>query len=498
MKAYCTRNNILVTESTLRIFKKEIFSIPFDGNCDARCKPTYYVSIAVFLQHLICSATVSRNTRKRARFEGNRKWTYSVPFPYSLGDRVAPAVFRQTRELPFERALEKIEQAGLIKIIRHDHGKHKCREFALSKKFLGALFPRKRKAYLRREDRYTYLTNIYDKRQAPLTMDELLAQAATHTPKARHHVSKRDIPDKPFRERVKQVYNQLELLYINLDALRNYCNRHPSRKNMGYYHNFISHLCDVGVNIVSYCPLVVAYQQSYKTARLGGRSFEVGTGFQYLPKGMKWASLAKGYNYDIKSCQLEILHHELKLIGVSDANLARLETDYISKRLQVREDEVKGFRFATLFSAGYVSLSFKSVTRKRLNKLLGLKKAKQVLQRWNKLMEPLREDLKELIDHYLSTGKRNRYGLCVRNAVGQNFNCTWKNISLRKKLQSQQMRRKLLSHMLQGLESRAVYDYVALHTGVCALEHDGFISLHELRGNVWQHPFLRIVMKNSA
>jgi len=103
-----------------------------------------------------------------------------------------------------------------------------------------------------------------------------------------------------------------------------------------------------------------------------------------------------------------------------------------------------------------------------------------------------------LIDHYLSTGKRNRYGLCVRNAVGQNFNCTWKNISLRKKLQSQQMRRKLLSHILQGLESRAVYDYVALHTGVCALEHDGFISLHELSRNAWQHPFLRIVMKNSA
>ncbi len=42
------------------------------------------------------------------------------------------------------------------------------------------------------------------------------------------------------------------------------------------------------------------------------------------------------------------------------------------------------------------------------------------------------------------------------------------------------MRRKLLSHMLQGLESRAVYDYVASHKGVCALEHDGFFSYKEV------------------
>ncbi len=68
MKAYCTKNNILVTERTLKLFRKAIFSVPFDDNCDGRCKPTYYVSIAILMQHLICSVTVSRNTRKRARF----------------------------------------------------------------------------------------------------------------------------------------------------------------------------------------------------------------------------------------------------------------------------------------------------------------------------------------------------------------------------------------------------------------------------------------------
>lgn len=43
------------------------------------------------------------------------------------------------------------------------------------------------------------------------------------------------------------------------------------------------------------------------------------------------------------------------------------------------------------------------------------------------------------------------------------------------------MLRKLLSHMLQGLESRAVYQFVREHQGlVCALEHDGFISYEKI------------------
>lgn len=58
------------------------------------------------------------------------------------------------------------------------------------------------------------------------------------------------------------------------------------------------------------------------------------------------------------------------------------------------------------------------------------------------------------------------------------------------------MRRKLLSHMLQGLESQAVCDYVASHKGVCALEHDGFVAYEEVTD--WSHPYLRIVLKNEA
>lgn len=426
MNAYCTQNNILVTEKTLDVFRKAVFSVPFDDDCDGRCRPTYYVSIAVLLQHLICSATASRNTRQRARYKGGKRWACSVPFPYALGEKVAPAVFRRSRELPFERALEVLEETGLIRIIAHDATLHKCREFALSRAFLDALFPGKRANYLNRSDRYCYLTDIYHKRQGPMTLGERLAQATLGAKPPRHQVSKRHIPEAAFRARVKAVYGQLEALHINIDALMAYCNAHPAPVNMSYYHNFINHLCEVGVDLVSFSPLTVAYRQTYCTAKLGGRSFEVGKGFQYLPKGMKWACLGRGYNYDIKSSQLEILRHELMRAGISAKNLKRLETGYIVKMLEVTEEEVKQFRFAAVFSAGSVSLSLKSAVRKRLNKYLGAARAEKVLTRWKVLMQPLREDLRRLTDDYLASGTRNRYGLSVRNAVGQSFNCTWK------------------------------------------------------------------------
>jgi hypothetical protein len=48
--------------------------------------------------------------------------------------------------------------------------------------------------------------------------------------------------------------------------------------------------------------------------------------------------------------------------------------------------------------------------------------------------------------------------------------------------------------MLQDLESKAVYDYVASHKGVCALEHDGFVSYEEITD--WFYPSLMIEKKH--
>ncbi|HGN1022593.1 hypothetical protein [Proteus mirabilis] len=89
---------------------------------------------------------------------------------------------------------------------------------------------------------------------------------------------------------------------------------------------------------------------------MGSRSFEIGTGFQYLPSKMKWACLANGYNYDIKGCQLIILEQEFNKYGISTDSLSVLETDFIKDTLGVDDALVKTIRYGTIFNAGSVSL----------------------------------------------------------------------------------------------------------------------------------------------
>ncbi|MBJ8678816.1 hypothetical protein I5375_23385 [Citrobacter freundii] len=464
MKAYCTEKNILVTEKTLNIYKSFVFGIPIVNRKQFCDKRKYYLSIANFLQHLICSATVSKNTEKRARFKGNKKWTYSVPFPYELGIEVTPEVFMQSRDLPFDRALEVLENSGLIKIIDRDFSTKKCREFSLSQNFLKQLFPEEREKYLLREDRYTYLTDIYNKRGGVKKIDAILKNNKLRS-KVKNYTSERNVKDLSFRNLLKDVYSKIETIPVNIDALMTYCNQNPTPINMGYYYNFITHLCSTESKIVSLNPLIVKYKQGYKSAKLGGRSFEVGTGYQYLPKEMKKACLASSYNYDIKNCQLEILRNEFKKLDISDRNLKKLDTRFIINKLGIDDEHAKEIRFATIFNGGNVSLSPRTGLYKKIKSILGEKKTRIALGRWKKLMKPLRKDLELLAQYYISTGRKNRcFGLFVKNAVGQNFNCTYKESGVKR--QPQQMRRKLLAHMIQGLESRAVYDYARTHSGV--------------------------------
>ncbi|HCA5753293.1 TPA: hypothetical protein MXV13_004072 [Enterobacter hormaechei] len=490
MKPYITHNNILVTDSTLDYFKSVVFSIPYNGVPSLR-RP-FYRNIAVFLQHVICVSTCSRKNKKKAKIKASKKWSYSVPVPFELGRAKLPGVFKKSGATN-ERAMEALKNAGIIKLTGYSNAQSSCREYAVSQRFLRKLFGNDREAYLSRKDRYHYLTDIFTKRKS-YSFDELIGVAIDRGQNAKHQQSKRDIPNVAFRELVVRVWDNLEPLVINLDALLDYYNEYPTKKNKIFIFNFLSRLAETGVDLVKESPLTVSYRQSYKTAYIGGRSFEVGTGFQTLPSKMKWACLARGVNYDIKGCQLEILRHELLSIGISAKSLEVLETQYICRVLRIAEELVKQFRFSSVFNAGFVTLSLKSSTRRLLNRELGKVEAERVLKRWKRLLKPLRRDLALLLDHYEGKALTNRYGKCVTNAVGQPFNITYKDVAARKRRRSDVMRRKLLSHMLQGLESKAVYDYVTSNKGVCALEHDGFVSFVEVTN--WSHPYLLIEKKH--
>ncbi|EGG5220072.1 hypothetical protein HJ628_004745, partial [Salmonella enterica] len=52
------------------------------------------------------------------------------------------------------------------------------------------------------------------------------------------------------------------------------------------------------------------------------------------------------------------------------------------------------------------------------------------------------------------------------------------------------VRRCVLSHMLQGIESKAVYEAVLANPGGCgSIEHDGMVSNCEI---CWNHPYLEL------
>lgn len=296
MKPYITHNNILVTDSTLDYFKTVVFSIPYNGMPSLR-RP-FYRNIAVFLQHVICVATCSRKNKKKAKIKANKKWSYSVPVPFELGRDKLPGVFKKSGSA-YDRAMEALATAGIIKLTGYSNTNHLCREYAVSQRVLRKLFGNDREAYLSRKDRYHYLTDIFTKRKS-YSFDDLIGVAIDRGQHAKHKQSKRDIPNAAFRELVVSVWNNLEPLEINLDALLDYYNENPTKKNKIFIFNFLSRLAETGVDLVKESPLTVSYRQSYKTAYIGGRSFEVGTGFQTLSSKMKWACLARGVNYDIK------------------------------------------------------------------------------------------------------------------------------------------------------------------------------------------------------
>lgn len=54
---------------------------------------------------------------------------------------------------------------------------------------------------------------------------------------------------------------------------------------------------------------------------------------------------------------------------------------------------------------------------------------------------------------------------------------------------------KILAHMIQGIESRAIYDTILNNPSVCgSIEHDGLVSSEPIK---WVHPYLKIKLKHE-
>lgn len=474
---YIIKRGILVTLDTYNKFIEDVHSIPFVGK-DGRQSPSYYLDIQKLLQHLICN-----NFLYAKETPDEDPWTKYSPISSVLGKRKLRFVFEQSRNLCCDRALELLKEAGIINIKGHSFEKHKSRTFALSKAFLKRWFGISPDDYKKREDRYIYLS--VGKRQRDnkvMTEEQLVHKALSHFNKPRHatrHVSRET------QQYMRQVYQNMGALRINLDKLQAYVPEHEREALQKSY--FLQHLAERGCLMVSSVPLVVEYYPEYKLAERGTRSFEKNGGFQALKAAIKW-EVVEGINYDIKSSQLTILKHELERYDIKCKRLAKITKRKIMHRFNVDEKVAKLLIYTLIYSLGEFRKHKDSEAFRKVCELYDYCEAVKKADEWIEFVRPMRRALKKLVDNYLDEHVNcPGRGWAIRNAVRQSYMVKHDKIT-------SNVRRRVLSHMIQGIESKAVYETILANPGVCgSIEHDGLVSSTEIG---WSHPYLKLKKKH--
>jgi len=107
---------------------------------------------------------------------------------------------------------------------------------------------------------------------------------------------------------------------------------------------------------------------------------------------------------------------------------------------------------------------------------------------WIEFVQLVKEVLKKLVARYLDQHVNcPGRGWAIRNAVRQTFMVNPDKITT-------SIRRRVLSHMIQGIESKAVYETILAIPGICSsIEHDGLVTNCEIR---WNHPYLKLKVKH--
>ncbi|MGX8903105.1 hypothetical protein ACWQXT_26805 [Citrobacter werkmanii] len=474
---YIIKRGILVTLDTYNKFIEDVHNIPFIGK-DGRQSPSYYLDIQRFLQHLICNNFLyAKDTPE------DNPWTQYSPIYNELGKEELPFVFKQNKYLCCDRALELLKDAGIIDIKIHSWGNGKSRTFALSKAYLKRWFEVSPDDYKQRDDRYIYLSvgkRVHN--QKIMTEEQLIHKALSHFNKPRHatrHVSRET------QQYMRQVYLNMGALRINLDKLQAYVPE--DEREAVLKSHFLQHLAERGCRMVSSVPLVVEYFPEYKLAERGTRSFEKNGGFQALKAAIKW-SVVEGHNYDIKSSQLTILKHELERYGIKCKRLAKITKKKVMRRFNVDQKAAKLFIYTLIYSLGEFRKHKDSAAFRKLCDLYGYNEAVCVADEWIEFVRPVRRALNALVARYLDEHVNcPGRGWAIRNAVRQSLMVKPDKITA-------SVRRCVLSHMIQGIESKAVYEAVLANPGVCgSIEHDGMVSNCEI---CWNHPYLELKTKH--
>ncbi|QZE56416.1 hypothetical protein pEaSNUABM40_00222 [Erwinia phage pEa_SNUABM_40] len=467
-----------------------VFACPYDG--PKKHEAEYRKQINLFFWHVLQLSlyTPVKSQQRNAKF--GEVWT---PFPSKFGRKVLPMVFGVNSqcwgpvapkfaktEKHFSRALEWLLD-NVFEHKRHIFKKGKpgvCRRFRIRAEVLECMYPEKPKT----GDDLLKVTRLYSplrlvNEQHGQTIKDMLDVAVKKPFKWPRHDLKAlcSNRDREAKKLYTAVLAKLAPNEIRIDPILTYLEQRSymkSQRAQGQYHHVLASLQSIlsgPVQIVQESPLIIRYMPVYRLAKIGGRLFEKGGGFQSFPSELKQMCSAIGTNWDMSSSQLNILLEELRVNGIACSFLEGVTSvDDIAHRNNLPKAETKICFYATIFSMGQLSYSMRGRVFAQLRRLMETKQTFDFIRKWNNDSIPLSVALSALTDIYIERIRETKFGertLACQSGV---------KYDLKKLKINERRKRKILNHIFSGIESYRLMKLLVDDTQVkCiySLEHDG-------------------------
>lgn len=475
---------------------------PYDG--PAKYEAEFRRQINLFFWHVLQSSIYPTKRKKFEKFG-----TVWVPFSRALGRKELPMVFGSNNaarrgpvgpkfartEKHYARALEWLV-ANVM-----DYKKYKkktpgtpgkSREFRIKRKCLDAMYPNRPKS----SRELLELTRLYSPLKAiqprfGQTLLEMISAAANKEFKPRKHDLVGPDPrfglksnrDRAARKLYNAVLKKIGPNEIAIDPILDYLqvkSFRGTKKALKQYHQVMSCLQAIlegPIQIVSEEPLIIRYYPAYTLAKVGGRLFEQGGGFQSFPAVLKQKCSVIGTNWDMESSQLNIIRKEFADNGIECKFLDDIHSvnDIVEKlkatNPNITKKLVKICFYGTLFSADYLTKTPKSSAVMALRPhFKNLEEVYDFVESWNIDCRDFTFALRQLCAIYSKRFRATSEGMMLTCETGAKY-----VLDSDQCVSSRKVRRRTMSHCISGIESSHLFD--AILNGnveiVYSLEHDG-------------------------
>lgn len=476
-EAYIIKSTVRHTKPFHDRFSETVFSVPFNG--PKRLRQEYYLQIRRFLVHL------DHNQNYGYRSDSSM-W---IPVPYKLLWKEFPLVFGPNRTLTTKAIHFLSKSKGGIIEVKPYVPSVRCREFRIKREIRAKWYGENHdletsKSFIE----YKSLQRGYDvsrelKGQHSLSWGQMLEKAekaGLGRPKPPNVAHLRRYPGA--QRRYKTAYSKMQPNQIDFDVIlkviwmleaKTFTNLSEEDQRIARLANLrscLASILDSGVRVVSRDPeassTLIEYYPRYTVAAIGGRGFEMGSGFQNFPGWVKSAcSLVP--NYDIKNSQLSILRLLLNQHKIPCTFFDEFpDLQAIAIGLGILRDDVKPLIYGLIFNGG--ATVFGPYSKAWINLTFNYGKRASAIQRhWNVMNRSLSVAIRQLIDALWTEG--------IKSSV-----YSWSSptgIRFQTEARNSKAERQLLAHYLQGIESDYILSIIENpQNRVHALEHDGFMG----------------------